>query len=55
MGKTNNYSLGGDKLAIQPEQGSPMVGMVSGIDSGAFTFRIAGAPPGDKGLQFDRQ
>ncbi len=46
------FSLGGDKLVLQPNEGSPMMGTVSDVADGKFTFRIVGAPPGDKGLQF---
>lgn len=46
------FSLGGDKLILQPGEGSPMMGTVSDVVDGRFTFRIVGAPPGDKGLQF---
>jgi hypothetical protein len=51
---TGEYSLGGDKLALQPDSGGPMVGTVSNVGAEAFTFRIVGATPGDKGIQFGR-
>jgi len=45
------YSLADDKLMLQPHEGGPLVGTVTpGADG--FNFRIAGAPPGDKGLDF---
>ena len=50
---TGEFSLGGDKLALQPEQGGPMMGTVT-MNEGKFNFRIVGAPPGDQGLQFRR-
>jgi tetratricopeptide (TPR) repeat protein len=48
------FSLGGDKLALQPDEGGPMMGTVT-LNKEGFNFRIVGAPPGDKGLQFQRQ
>ena len=51
---TGEYSLGGDKLALQPDSGSPMVGTVSDVGAKDFNFRIVGAAPGDKGIQFGR-
>ncbi len=49
------FSLGGDKLVLQPDEGSPMIGTISDATDGSFNFRIAGAPPGDTGLQFAKK
>lgn len=51
---TGEYSLADDKLMLQPEQGGPLVGVITPGD-GQFQFRIAGAPPGDKGLNFEKK
>lgn len=48
------FSLGGDKIALQPDEGSPMMGTVTDVTDGEFNFRVVGAPPGDKGLSFER-
>ena len=48
---SGEFSLADDKLMLQPAEGGPLVGIVTTGDD-QFNFRIAGAPPGDKGLQF---
>lgn len=49
---SGEYSMADDKLMLQPEQGGPLVGIVTIADGGGFNFKIAGTPPGDKGLNF---
>jgi tetratricopeptide (TPR) repeat protein len=45
------FSLADNKLMLQPREGGPLVGFVTPGASG-FNFRVAGTPPGDKGLDF---
>jgi tetratricopeptide (TPR) repeat protein len=52
---SGEYSLADDKLMLQPQQGGPLVGIVTLAEGGGFNFKIAGSPPGDKGLDFRMQ
>lgn len=52
---SGEYSLGADKIALQPKEGSPMMATISNVQADGFQFRVVGAPPGDKGLEFVRQ
>ena len=51
---TGEYSLADNKLMLQPKEGGPLVGTVK-LGDNQFQFRMAGAPPGDKGLDFQKR
>ncbi len=48
-----DFSMADDKLVLEPTQGGgPLAGIVTLADNGGFNFKVAGSPPGDKGLDF---
>ncbi|MDG2103194.1 MAG: hypothetical protein P8J91_05540, partial [Pirellulaceae bacterium] len=51
---SGEYSLADNKLMLQPKDGGPLVGTVT-LGEDQFQFRIAGAAPGDKGLDFRKK
>jgi uncharacterized protein (TIGR03066 family) len=57
-GKPHNvkgvYALDRNVLAMEPNSGGVMLAEVTPPEKGAFNFKLLGAPPGDKGLAFEK-
>lgn len=51
---SGTYSTEGSLLILQPEKAGSMIGQVKMEDKDSFNFRLMGAPPDDKGLDFSR-
>ncbi len=49
------FSMADNNLMLQPQDGGPLVGVVTLQNDNSFNFKLVGSPPGDKGLDFQKQ
>jgi tetratricopeptide (TPR) repeat protein len=48
------FSLDGDVLVLEREDGGSLVGELSAVEANGFNFKLVGAPASDPGLKFTR-
>ena len=51
---TGRYSVDGNVLALERDEGDALMGAITQSNDGRFNFKLVGAPPEDPGLNFAR-